>query len=74
MKMDTSRVRVCDILLVDTSDLVALDLRYCRNTTDQCVMDVINCCPKLWSIDLTCCNEVTDAGISALGVGSGQLQ
>ena len=41
MKMDTSRVRVCDILLVDTSDLVALELRYCHNTTNQCVMDVI---------------------------------
>jgi hypothetical protein len=42
MKMDTSRVLVCDILQVETSDLVALGLRKCCNTTDQCVMDVIN--------------------------------
>jgi hypothetical protein len=52
MKMDTSRVRVCDILLIETSDLVALGLRDCINTTDQCVMDVINSCPKIRSIDL----------------------
>jgi hypothetical protein len=32
MKMDTSRVRVCDILLIETSDLVALGLRDCFNT------------------------------------------
>ena len=74
MKMDTSRVRVCDILLIETSDLMALGLRDCFNTTDQCVKDVINRCPKLRSIDLTCCNEVTDAGISALGAGCGQLR
>ena len=74
MKMDTSRVRVCDILQVDTSDVVALGLRDCSNTTDQCVMDVINRCPKLRSIDLEGCNNVTDAGISALGAGCGQLQ
>jgi hypothetical protein len=64
--MDTSRVRVCDILLVDTSDIVTLGLRYCRNATDQCVTDVINRCPKLRSVDLRGCYEVTDAGISAL--------
>ena len=42
MKTNTSRVRVCDILLVETGDLVALGLRDCYNTTDQCVIDVIN--------------------------------
>ena len=74
MKMDTSRVRVSDILLIETSDLVALGLRDCFNTTDQCVVDVINCCPKLRSIDLGGCRLVIDAGISALGAGCGQLQ
>ena len=74
MKMDTSRVRVCDILMVDTSDLLDLDLRGCFNTTDQCVMDVINRCPKLESIDLESCSKESDAGVSALGAGCGQLQ
>ena len=74
MKMDTSRVRVCDILMVDTSDLVTLGLRDCYNTTDQCVVDIINRCPKLMSIDLGGCRLVTDAGVSALGAGCGQLQ
>ena len=69
MKMDTSRVRVCDILLVETSDILALGLRDCCNTTDQCVMDVINRCPKLRSIDLGGCNKVTDAGVIGLGAG-----
>ena len=74
MKMDTSRVRVCDIFVVDTSDLVTLGLRECYNTRDQCVVDIINRCPKLRCIDLGGCRLVTDAGISALGAGCGQLQ
>ena len=73
MKMDTSRVSACDILVVDTSDVVALGLRDCVNITDQCVTDVVNRCSKLRSIDLHGCNKVTDAGVSALGAGCGQL-
>ena len=34
MNMDISRVRGCDILLVDTSDIVHLGLGYCTNMTD----------------------------------------
>jgi hypothetical protein len=74
MKMDTSLGRVCDILQVDASDVVTLRLRDCCNTTNQCVTDVINSCPKIRSIDLGGCNEVTDAGISALSAGFRQLQ
>ena len=74
MKMNQSRVRVCDILVVDTNDLVTLGLRDCYNTTDQCVADVVNRCPKLSSIDLGGCPLVTDAGVSALVAGCGQLQ
>ena len=40
MKVDISRVRGCDILLVETTDLVYLDLRDCCNTTDECVIDI----------------------------------
>ena len=72
--MDTARVRVCDVLQIDTSDVVTLGLRDCSYTTDECVMDVINCCPQLRSKDLKGCGMVTDAGVSALGAGCGQLQ
>ena len=34
MNMDISRVRGCDILLVDTSDIVHLGLEGCSNITD----------------------------------------
>ena len=59
MEMDTSRVLVCDILQVETSDLVSLGLRECCNITDQCITDVINGCPHLRSIDLGGCRLVT---------------
>ena len=73
-KIDTSRVRGCNILLVDTSDLVLIGLQDCIGITDQCVVDVINRCPKLGSINLSGCGKVTDAGISALSAGCGKLQ
>jgi hypothetical protein len=74
MKMDTSRVRVCNILKFYTSDIVALGLRDCFNTTNQCVMDIINRCPKLRSKDLGGCDKVGDAGALALGARCSQLQ
>ena len=74
MKMDNSLARGCDILLVDTSDVVHLGLRGCSNMTNQCIVDVVNRCLKLQSIDLGGCSKVTDAGVIALGAGCGQLQ
>ena len=71
MKMDNSLVRGCDILLVDTSDIVHLGLRGCSNMTDQCIVDVVNRCHKLQSIDIGSCGQVTDAGVIALGTGCG---
>ena len=59
MEMDTSRVLVCDILQVETSDLVSLGLRKCCNITYQCLPDVINRCPHLRSINLGGCRLVT---------------
>ena len=74
MKMDNSLVRGCDILLVDTRDIVHLGLRGCSNMTDQCIADVVYRCRKLRSIDIGSCGQVTDAGVRALGAGCGQLQ
>ena len=74
MKIDISRVRGCNILLVDTNDLVLIGLQDCINITDQCVVEVINRCPKLRSINLSGCGKLTDAAVSALGAGCGRLQ
>ena len=74
MKMDTSRVRAIEILLVDLSDVVALGLRGCCNVRDRCIVEIVSRCPKLEIIDLRSCHEATDAGVSALGAGCGQLQ
>jgi hypothetical protein len=69
-----SGVYGCDILLLETSSVVAFGLRGCCNITDRCVMDIVNRCPKLKSIDLGGCQLVTDAGVSALGAACSQLQ
>ena len=74
VKIDTTRVRACDILLLERSSLVALGLRGCCNITDKCLMDVIKRYPNLRSIDVGNCIKVTDAGVSALGHRHGQLQ
>ena len=64
MKIRDSRVHGCDILLVETRALVHLGLRGCSNVMDQCIMDVVNRCHQLRSIDLGSCDQVTDAGVS----------
>ena len=74
MKIDGSRVHGCDILRVKTRDLVHLGLRGSGNIMDQCIMDVVNRCRQLRSIDIGGCGRVTDAGVSALGAGCGQLR
>ena len=74
MKMDNSLVRGCDILLVDTGDIVHLGLERCYNMTDQCVVDIVYRCVKLRSIDIGGCGQVTDGGVRALCAGCGKLQ
>ena len=63
MEIDNLLVRGCDILLVDTSDIVHLCLKGCDNITDQCIADVVYRCLKLRSIDITHCGKVADAGV-----------
>ena len=60
MKIDTPRVQGCDILLLETNDVVALGLKGCCNIRDRCVMDIVSRCPKLKSIDLEGCDKLTD--------------
>ena len=44
---DASRVRGCDLLLLETDDIIHLGLKGCCNLTDQCIMDMVNRCRKL---------------------------
>ena len=74
MKVDAWRVRGCDLLLLETDEIVHLGLDGCRNLDDQDVMNMVNKCGKLTSMSLTRCDMVTDTGVSALGAGCGQLQ
>ena len=71
---DTWRVRGCDFLLLETDGVVHFGLKGCCNLTDQCIMDMVNRCVELTSIDLAGCTLVTDAGVSALGAECGKLQ
>ena len=41
IKIDACRVRGCDIMLLDTSDIVLLDLGGCKDITDQCLTDIV---------------------------------
>ena len=60
-------------LLIETDYVVHLGLNGCCNLTDQCIVNMVNQCSKLTSIDLDGCKKITDVGVSALGAGCGQL-
>ena len=66
MKINISRVRGCNILVVDTSDLMHIGLQDCINITEQCIVDVIKRCPKLRSITLS-----GDDTVSSPNIGKG---
>ena len=74
VKMDACRVRGCDIMLLDTSDILLLDLGGCKNITDQCLIDIVKHCHVPRRAHLRDSEEVIDTGVSALGAGCGQLQ
>ena len=74
IKIDACRVRGCDIMLLDTSDIVLLNLAGCKNITDQCLIDIVKHCYKPRQAHLGDIEKVTDTGVSALGAGCDQLQ
>ena len=74
MKVDGWRVRGCDLLLLETIDLVHLGLDGCLNITDQCILNIVHRCRKLNSLDVRGCKSLTDVGISGLAAGCGRLQ
>jgi hypothetical protein len=61
-------------LLLETDYIEHLGLNGCRDLTDQCIMDMVNQCSKLTSIDLNGCRKVTDVGVPGLVTRSDQLQ
>ena len=67
MKVDPWRVRGCDLLLLETDHIIHLGLNWCCNLTDQCIMNIVNRCSKLTSIELNGCNKLTDAYVSDAG-------
>lgn len=44
-------------------------LRHCDRVTDEATSVLARFCPKLHTIDLTGCTQVTDVGIRAIAVG-----
>ena len=71
IKIDACRVRGCDIMLLDTSDMVLLDLGGCKSITDQCLTDIVKRCHKHRRAHLRDSEKVVDTGVSALGAGCG---
>ena len=71
IKIDACRVRGCDIMLLDTSDMVLLDLGGCKSITDQCLTDIVKRCQKHRRAHLRDSEKVVDTGVSALGAGCG---
>ena len=61
---DASRIRGCDLLLLETDDIEHLGHNGCSNLTDQCIMDIVNRCRKLTRINFHGCDKVADAGTS----------
>ena len=74
IKIDACRVRGCDIMLLDTSDIVLLDLEGCKSITDQCLIDIVKHCYKPRRAHLGDSEKVIDTGVSTLGAGCGRLQ
>ena len=68
MKVNAWRVPVCDPSLLNTIGLLHLGLNGCKEVTDGCLMEMVNKCSLEASV------EVTDAGVTALSHGCGQLQ
>ena len=71
MKVDGLRVRGCDLLLLETIELVDLGLEGCLDITDECIMEVVQQSCKLTRLDISRCESLTDADITALSAGCG---
>ena len=69
MKDDAWRVLGCDLLQLQTIDLVHLDFDGCTDVSDECICNIAERC-HIFSE----CTKVPNTGVSALGDVCGQLQ
>ena len=53
--------------------LISVDLYYCKQITDACVIALSQGCPQLSSLNLCRCDQITDACVIALSQGCSQL-
>ena len=67
MKVDAWRVRGCDLLSLETDDIVQLGLNGCCNLTDRCIMNLVNRCSKLNSIELNTCKKTSRCKLISVG-------
>jgi hypothetical protein len=65
MKADAWRESVCDLSLLNKSELLYLGLNGCSSVTDECILKAVKRRYEDWSYDLNGDNKQTDAGVSA---------
>ena len=66
LTVDAWQVRDCDLFQIGATDLVDIGLNNCINLTDQFMFYISDQRHGLRCLDVRNCQEVTDAGISAL--------
>ena len=73
MKINAWRVPGCDLSLLKTVNLFHLGLNGCKSVTDECIVKAVKRCVKSGIGYPRRRKELTNAGVSALGAGCGQL-
>jgi hypothetical protein len=74
MQATAWREPVCDLSLLNKSELVYLGLKGCSSVTDECILKALKRRFEKYSNDINRENTLTDAGPSALDDVSGELE
>ena len=74
MKVNSWRVPECDLSLLQTIDLLHLDLDGCNSVTDECILKLINKCMKDIGKNGNKHHKVADVGVSSSSRGCRKLQ
>lgn len=70
MKVDACQLRGCDLLLLETSDLVHFALNSCYSSREQFMFNFLNQCCKSWRTERPNRTNVTNAGV----IGANQMR
>ena len=54
------------IIGIHCKTLEEIGLGKCKGVTDECISELVTCCPDLRTVDLTCCHQVTDGALIAI--------